>query len=501
CPCAATEYRENHRRGQNGACRWRSFRRRYRGDLVLRRPEARSCATALGWARSFHSQQRPLRGGALQRSRHARLVRGGSALDLHGAALEAQRPSEPAQGAGCRIEYRTARSWPAGRRRLCDCGASLRRRLAHVRRTRRRRVAGRFELGGRHGGRPSWPRQPDRHRRSQSAAAGCTHRGDQSSGAARRQVARFRLGGGGGRWPRRRRFVRVPQCAGYRPAALPHRAHHQGQGRLLHGGSRRVASQSPERAAGAGRARGARAMNIESAPVPEILDCRVAFAEQLSALARADRRIVAVCNDSVGSSNLVAFAKEFPDRLVNVGIAEQNMVGVAAGLANGGYVPFVCAASPFLTGRALEQIKADIAYNHYHAVLCGMSPGMAYGELGPTHHSIEDLAWLRAIADLTIVVPADPEQTRQAMVWAVGAERPIFLRVGRHKVPAVGGGFEAGKIATLRDGSDVTLVATGTLVSRALEAARLLDARGISARVLNVSTIKPLDEETLLRAA
>jgi len=242
-------------------------------------------------------------------------------------------------------------------------------------------------------------------------------------------------------------------------------------------------------------------MNIESAPVPEILDCRVAFAEQLSALARADRRIVAVCNDSVGSSNLVAFAKEFPDRLVNVGIAEQNMVGVAAGLANGGYVPFVCAASPFLTGRALEQIKADIAYNHYHAVLCGMSPGMAYGELGPTHHSIEDLAWLRAIADLTIVVPADPEQTRQAMVWAVGAERPIFLRVGRHKVPAVGGGFEAGKIATLRDGSDVTLVATGTLVSRALEAARLLDARGISARVLNVSTIKPLDEETLLRAA
>ncbi len=243
-------------------------------------------------------------------------------------------------------------------------------------------------------------------------------------------------------------------------------------------------------------------MNVEAMPQsPETFDCRVAFAEQLTALARADRRIVAVCNDSVGSSNLVGFVKEFPDRLINVGIAEQNMVGVAAGLANGGFIPFVCGASPFLTGRALEQIKADIAYNHYHVVLCGMSPGMAYGELGPTHHSIEDLAWLRAIADLTIVVPADPAETKSAMQWAVGANRPIFLRIGRYKVPAVGGTFEAGKIGTLRNGKDITLAATGTLVSRALEAANLLKRRGIEARVLNVSTIKPLDEETLLKAA
>jgi transketolase len=243
-------------------------------------------------------------------------------------------------------------------------------------------------------------------------------------------------------------------------------------------------------------------MNVEAMPqAPETFDCRVAFAEELTALARADQRIVAVCNDSVGSSNLVAFAREFPDRLINVGIAEQNMVGVAAGLANGGFIPFVCAASPFLTGRALEQIKADIAYSHYHVVLCGMSPGMAYGELGPTHHSIEDLAWLRAIANLTIVVPADPAETRSAMQWAAGADRPIFLRVGRFKVPAVGGTFEAGKIGTLRAGKDVTLVATGTMVSRALEAAKLLQRRGIEARVLNVSTIKPLDRETLLKAA
>ena len=137
-------------------------------------------------------------------------------------------------------------------------------------------------------------------------------------------------------------------------------------------------------------------------------DCRRAFADTLIALAREDERVVAVCNDSVGSSNLTMFKAEFPDRMINVGIAEQDLVGVAAGLANGGLIPFVSAAAPFLTARALEQIKVDVAYSQAHVVLCGQSPGMAYGELGPTHHSIEDLSWLRAIADLPVVVPADP---------------------------------------------------------------------------------------------
>jgi transketolase len=245
-------------------------------------------------------------------------------------------------------------------------------------------------------------------------------------------------------------------------------------------------------------------MSSDKPQVANLFDCRKAFAEELEALARADGRVVAVCNDSVGSSNLGAFAAAFPDRLVNVGIAEQDMVGVAAGLANGGFVPFVCAAAPFLTGRALEQIKADVAYNQYHVVLCGMSPGMAYGELGPTHHSIEDLSWLRAIADLTIVVPADPHQTRGAVRWAAAAGVPAYLRIGRFPVPAVTPEevpFEIGRIGELRHGTDVTLVATGTMVSRALEAATLLQGRGIDARVLNVATIKPLDEETLLRAA
>jgi transketolase len=236
----------------------------------------------------------------------------------------------------------------------------------------------------------------------------------------------------------------------------------------------------------------------------ETFDCRQAFVAELSALARADERIVAVCNDSVGSSNLTGFAAEFPDRLINVGIAEQNMVGVAAGLANGGYIPFVCAAAPFLTGRALEQIKSDVAYNGYHVVLCGMSPGMAYGELGPTHHSIEDLSWIRAISDMIVVVPADPQQTRDVVRWAAQSDKPSYVRVGRVKVPAVtppDTPFELGKALQLRDGSDVTLVATGTMVSRALDAAELLAASGVSARVLNMATIVPLDEAAIVRAA
>src|SRR3984885_14287138 len=178
-------------------------------------------------------------------------------------------------------------------------------------------------------------------------------------------------------------------------------------------------------------------MNELATTKVEKFDCRQAFAETLIELASSDPRIVAVCNDSVGSSNLGQFQKLFPERLINVGIAEQDMVGVSAGLAIGGFVPFVCAAAPFLTGRALEQIKVDAAYNALPIVLCGMSPGMAYGELGPTHHSIEDLSWLRAIDGLAIIVPADPAQTAAAVRWAASAATPCYIRVGRTKVPSV----------------------------------------------------------------
>jgi transketolase len=243
---------------------------------------------------------------------------------------------------------------------------------------------------------------------------------------------------------------------------------------------------------------------VTTTTAPVLHDCRDAWVEALLDLAAQDERVVAVVNDSVGSSKLAPFQEKFPERLINVGIAEQDMVGVGAGLANGGKVPFVSAAACFLTARAMEQIKVDAAYSHHHVVLVGQSPGMAYGELGPTHHSIEDLAWLRTIPGLTVVVPADPEETRQAVRWAAQHDGPVFIRVSRMGVPdvnPVGYEFVPGRATTLRQGGDVTLVATGTVVTRALEAGELLAADGIAARVLAMPTIKPLDDEALVAAA
>lgn len=233
-------------------------------------------------------------------------------------------------------------------------------------------------------------------------------------------------------------------------------------------------------------------------------DCREAFAATLLSLAEADPRVVAVVNDSIGSSKIGSFQKAYPQRTINVGIAEQDMIGVAAGLANGGKLPFVCGASCFLTGRALEQIKVDLAYSWANVKLCGMSSGVAYGELGPTHHSIEDLAWTRAIAGLTVIVPADPVETEQAMRAIAAYQGPVFLRLSRYPVPMVHGPdyrFEIGKAARLREGQDVTLIANGTMVTVVLQAAEQLAEQGIQARVLNMATVRPIDAEAIVEAA
>jgi transketolase len=233
-------------------------------------------------------------------------------------------------------------------------------------------------------------------------------------------------------------------------------------------------------------------------------DCRNIWVSTLEELAEADPRIVAVVNDSVGSSKLNSFQKKFPDRLVNVGIAEQVMVGVGAGLANGGRIPFVSAASCFITGRALEQVKADIAYANYNVKLVGQSSGIAYGELGATHHSIEDFAWLRPLANLTVIVPADAWETAEAVKWAAAHEGPVYLRLSRMPVPDLDipdRQFRPGKAEVVREGGEVTLIACGTTVHLAAGAADLLAKEGVAARVLNFSTINPLDEEALHAAA
>ena len=236
-----------------------------------------------------------------------------------------------------------------------------------------------------------------------------------------------------------------------------------------------------------------------------LYDCRDAFAASLAEAAERNDRIVIVVNDSIGSSKLSGFRNRWPERTINVGIAEQNMVGVGSGLANGGKIPFVSAASCFLTARALEQIKADVAYTNANVKLVGQSPGVAYGELGPTHHSIEDIAWLRLLPNLAVVAPSDPWETAEAVTAAAAHEGPVFLRVSRFAVPklarASGSRFKIGQAETLREGGDVAILAYGVMVARALSAAETLASEGVEARVVNMASIAPLDEPAIRAAA
>jgi len=240
------------------------------------------------------------------------------------------------------------------------------------------------------------------------------------------------------------------------------------------------------------------------APPANLFDCRDAWVKTLLDLAATDKRIAAVVNDSVGSSKLSAFQAAHPDRLVNVGIAEQVMVGVAAGLANGGRIPFVSAASCFLTGRALEQVKADVAYAGFNVKLVGQSSGVAYAELGPTHHSIEDFAWLRPLDRITVIIPADPWEVEHAIRWAAAHDGPVYIRLSRMPVPALNipdRVFEPGRATLTRQGTDIAIFACGTTVHLALSAADLLASQGISARVLNNHTLNPLDHDAIHAAA
>lgn len=235
-----------------------------------------------------------------------------------------------------------------------------------------------------------------------------------------------------------------------------------------------------------------------------LFDCRDAYAKALEEMAGRDARVCVVINDSLSSAKMKDFKSTYPSRFVNVGIAEQNMVGVGNGLANGGMVPYLCGASCFLTARAMEQVKVDLAYSRANVRICGMSSGMAYGQLGPTHHSIEDIAWTRILPNLTVVVPGDDIETAAVMRYSLIHEGPMFLRISRIPVPRVHAGdyeFRLGRAVKLREGSDITIITNGVLVHRALDAARLLEEEGLSVRVLNMSTIKPLDEEAIVDAA
>ncbi|MDO4259465.1 MAG: transketolase C-terminal domain-containing protein [Actinomycetaceae bacterium] len=237
----------------------------------------------------------------------------------------------------------------------------------------------------------------------------------------------------------------------------------------------------------------------------ELFDCRAAFAATVEEIAATEERLVVVVNDSVGSSNLNGFAAAFPQRLINVGIAEQNQLGVAAGLENGGKIPVVSCAGSFLSARAMEQVKIDAAYSQRHMILCAQSPGMAYGQLGSTHHSAEDAAWMRVLPNMTVIIPSDPVETSAAVRWAITQQDgPVYIRISRMKIPAINSPdyeFRPGKAVTLREGNDAAIFTNGVVVHRALAAADILAAEGIAARVISMPCVKPLDEEAVLHAA
>jgi len=231
---------------------------------------------------------------------------------------------------------------------------------------------------------------------------------------------------------------------------------------------------------------------------------RHAFTRTLLALAREDARLFALATDSRGSVTLGDFARELPGQFVECGIAEQNAVGVAAGLANTGKKVFVCGPACFYSLRSAEQIKVDLAYSNSDVKVIGVSGGVSYGALGASHHATQDVALMRAIPGLTVVLPADGYQT-ESLICALAAHTgPVYVRMGRGEVQDVyekNPLFTLGKANVLRHGNDISLIVCGEMVFPALEAAKLLAASGIEANVIDMHTLKPLDEGVILDAA
>jgi transketolase len=227
-----------------------------------------------------------------------------------------------------------------------------------------------------------------------------------------------------------------------------------------------------------------------------------AFADALLALAKENRDVLAVTSDSRGSGKLGPFAAALPGQIVELGIAEQNLVGVAAGLASCGKVVYAVSPACFLTARALEQIKNDVAYSDNPVNVIGISAGVSYGALGSTHHSLHDFAALRAINNIDVVAPADNRETREVIRIAAARHKPTYIRFGKaslYDLPA-DAKVEIGKAIIVRDGTDVCFIATGETVVHALLAAESLAEAGLSCRVISMHTVKPLDADAVLRA-
>lgn len=236
-----------------------------------------------------------------------------------------------------------------------------------------------------------------------------------------------------------------------------------------------------------------------------MIACRKSFTDTLLELAREDKDIIAVTTDARGSVTLGDFANELPEQFVECGIAEQNAVGISAGLAHSGKKVFVCGPACFYVARSLEQVKVDLAYSRNNVKILGVSGGVAYGALGATHHSLHDIAALRTFPAMNIVLPCDARQTRKLVKQLVDYPAPVYVRVGRAAVPDVYENddfeFNIGKANTLLDGTDLTIIGTGETVYHAYQAGLKLKNHGINVRVLDMAWIKPYDKEAILKAA
>lgn len=236
-----------------------------------------------------------------------------------------------------------------------------------------------------------------------------------------------------------------------------------------------------------------------------MIACRKSFTDTLLELAREDKDIIAVTTDARGSVTLNDFADALPGQFVECGIAEQDAVGISAGLAHSGKKVFVCGPACFYVARSLEQVKVDLAYSENNVKILGVSGGVAYGALGATHHSLHDMAVLRTFPGMHIVLPCDARQTRKLVKQLVNYPHPVYVRVGRAAVPDVYENddfeFTIGKANQLLDGTDLTIIGTGETVYHAYQAGLELRKQGINARVLDMASIKPCDEEAILKAA
>ncbi|WP_370782204.1 transketolase family protein [Allisonella histaminiformans] len=231
---------------------------------------------------------------------------------------------------------------------------------------------------------------------------------------------------------------------------------------------------------------------------------REAYSETLKELGAKIPEIVVLDADLSASTKTAVFAKAFPDRFFDTGIAEGNMMSVAAGLAASGKIPFASTFAVFGAGRAYEQIRNSICYPNLNVKVAVTHAGLTVGEDGATHQMLEDIALMRALPNMTVVVPADAAETAQVIRWAASYQEPVYIRMGRAKVEDVispDAEFVPGKSTTLADGSDVTIMACGIMTQQALQAAKMLAEEGISARVINMSSIKPIDEEAIVKAA